>query len=113
MDADLRTELDFLELDLLLVLLGLVLPFVLFIQELAVVHDPTNGRVRLGGDLDEIEPLLPGQRKSIRNGENPDLLFLFVDHSYFFGVNHFVRPMRFGLPRPWIKMVSSKNARPP
>jgi hypothetical protein len=56
--VDLRPELDFLDLDLFLVLLGLPGALLLQVLEAPVVHDAADGRHGRGRDLDEVEPLL-------------------------------------------------------
>src|SRR6185436_15686383 len=56
-DPDLRSELDLLDVDLLLVLSGLLGALVLLVAVLRVVHDPRDGRIGTGRDLDEVEPL--------------------------------------------------------
>lgn len=63
-DADvcltgLRSDADFLELNLVRLLPGG--PLLLFVLELAVVHDPADGRALVGGNLNEVKPLLSSQ----------------------------------------------------
>ena len=59
--VDLRPELDFLDLDHLLVLLRLARPLLLLVLILAVVHDPADRRHGGGRDLHEVEALLLGR----------------------------------------------------
>jgi hypothetical protein len=56
--VDGRAHLDLLDLDDLLLLAGLVGFFLLFVFELAVVHQLDDGRLGLRRDFDEIEALL-------------------------------------------------------
>jgi len=55
---DVRTQLDLLERDDLLLLLRLFLPLLLFVAILAEIHDPADRRLRFRRNLDEIEMLL-------------------------------------------------------
>src|SRR5207248_8561662 len=59
-DADLRPELDLLDLDLALVLAGLLRLLLLLVLVLAVVYALRDGRVGLGRHLDEVEVLAVG-----------------------------------------------------
>jgi hypothetical protein len=49
---------------------------------LAPVHDATDRGVRLGRDLDEIELLLAGPSKGLREGHDPDLGPVGVDKTH-------------------------------
>lgn len=44
--GSLRAEFDFLELNGLLVFLGLVLPFAELVEKLSIIDDPANRRIR-------------------------------------------------------------------
>jgi hypothetical protein len=50
--VDLWTEANFFELDDVLILARLAILPALFVPELPVVHQPTDGRNRIGRDLD-------------------------------------------------------------
>src|SRR5215471_18317342 len=78
-DADLRPELDLLDLDLALVLAGLLRLLFLLVLVLAVVHDLGDGRVGLGGDLDEIEVLAVGVLARLVRGLDSKLGTVVVD----------------------------------
>src|SRR5262249_40271565 len=78
-DADLRPELDLLDLDLALVLAGLLRLLLLLVLVLAVVHDLGDGRVGLGGDLDEIEVLAVGVLTRVVSGLDSELAAVVVD----------------------------------
>src|SRR4029077_21287586 len=80
-DPDLRSELDLLDLDLLLVLAGLLRTLVLLVAVLRVVHDPRDGRIRSGRDLHEIEALAVCELERFLRREDPDLSALFVDET--------------------------------
>src|SRR4029078_3565529 len=54
----LRAELDLLDLDHALVLLGLARPLLLLLLVLAEIHDPADRWNSRRRDLDEVEPLL-------------------------------------------------------
>ena len=56
-DPDLRSELDLLDLNLELVLSGLLCALLLLVAVFRVVHDPRDGRVSAGRDLHEVEAL--------------------------------------------------------
>src|SRR6185503_5187274 len=58
--VDLRAELHFLDDDVRGLALRFLAALVLLVLVLAVVHDLGHGRIGLGGDLNEVEPLLPG-----------------------------------------------------
>jgi len=53
------------------------------VQEFAVVHDPADGRGRVGHYLDEIQVLALGQAQSVVERHDPELLFVVVDHPDF------------------------------
>ena len=78
-DADLGPELDLLDLDLLLVLLGLVILLVLLVQELAVVRDLADRRVGRGRDLDEVEAPVAGQLDGLDRRQDAEGVLLLVD----------------------------------
>ena len=54
--------------------------FVALEDESAVVHDLADRRACFRGDLDQIEPPIPGQRLELRRRENADLFAFGVDH---------------------------------
>ena len=53
--GDLRAQLDLADVDLLLVLAGLLGLLLLLVLVLRVVEQPADGRARVGGDLDQVE----------------------------------------------------------
>src|SRR6185437_16883257 len=78
-DADLRPELDLLDLDLALVLAGLLRLLLLLVLVLAVIHDLRDGRVGLGGHLDEVEVLAVGVLARVVRGLDSELGAVIVD----------------------------------
>ena len=78
---DLGPHLDFLQLHLVLLLLGLAGAPVLLVLELAVIHDAAHRRAGGGRDLDQIEPLRLGERESLAHRQHPDLLPVVRDHA--------------------------------
>jgi len=81
MALDLGPHLDFLELHLVLLLLGLACAPVLLVLELSVVHDAAHGRARGGRNLHQIEPLGLGQQQGFPYRQHPDLLSIVPDHA--------------------------------
>src|SRR5690242_21871184 len=78
-DADLRPELDLLDLDLALVLAGLLRLLLLLVLVLPVVHDLRDGRVGLGRHLDEVEVLAVGVLARVLRGLDSELAAVVVD----------------------------------
>src|SRR5690242_19392650 len=77
-----RTELHFLDLDLLLLLLGgrcLLLGFEL---ELAVIHDAADRRVAVGLDLDQIHARFLRQCQRLVAGQDAQLFRVGADHAH-------------------------------
>jgi hypothetical protein len=86
----LRTELDFLDLDDLLVALGFASPLLLLILILAVVHDPADWRHGGRRDLDQIEAFLSGKDESLGRRHDAQLLPRVVDYADFTNSNALV-----------------------
>ena len=80
-DADLRAELDLLDVDLALVLPSLLRLLLLLVLVLAVVHDLRDRRVGLGRDLDEVEVLAVGVLAGLVGGLDPELRAVVVDQA--------------------------------
>src|SRR5205823_457393 len=78
-NPDLRPELDLLDVDLRLVLPRHLRLLLLLVPVLPVVHDPGDRRIRLRGDLDEIEVLREGVVESFLRLLDPDLRSVLVD----------------------------------
>src|SRR5688572_25916813 len=79
----LRTELDFLDLDHLLVALRFPGPLLLLVLILAVVHDSTDGRHGGRRDFDQVEAFLAGKDKSLGRRHDAQLLPRVVDYADF------------------------------
>src|SRR5579885_2128018 len=78
-------ELDFLDHDLLLMLLSLAFLFFLLVEELAVVHDPANGRIGCGRDLYQVQVFLAGHLERFEGRQDADLIAFVVNHPDFAG----------------------------
>ena len=81
-DADLRPELDLLDVDLRLVLACELCLLLLLVAVLAVIHHPRDGRIGLRGDLDEIEVLRIGVFARLVRVLDPDLAAVLVDQPH-------------------------------
>jgi hypothetical protein len=79
MGVDVGTHLDLLDLDGLLLLAGLGGLLLALIFEPAVVHDLGDGRIVVGGDLDEIEAGLGGDLEGALDGDGTVIGALVVD----------------------------------
>ena len=79
------TELDFLDLDDLLLFAGLSLTLLRLIFEFAKVHDLTDRRLGIRRDLDQIKPGFFGKAHSAGRGDNTDVLAVGSDQSDFRG----------------------------
>src|SRR5690606_12419468 len=77
-----RAELEFLDLDLLRLLLRLVGLFLLFEAELAEVHDLADRRIGVGLDLDEVEPRVLGHLQRFVAREHADHFAVRADHAH-------------------------------
>ena len=85
--GDLRAELDLTHRDLLLVLPSRLLLLRLLVLVFGVVEDPTHGRTRVRGDLDQVEISLLRVRERFGGLDNSDLLAILADepnlgHAY-------------------------------
>src|SRR3954453_8520198 len=69
----LRPELDFLDLDDLLVLLRGARPFLLLVLIAPEVHDPADRRNGRRGYLDQVEPFLSRDGHRLRRWHDPEL----------------------------------------
>jgi hypothetical protein len=71
-----------------------VLLFRLPVLELAVIHDPADGRLGRRSDLDQVELLLLGLREGDRDGDDPQLLAVVGDQADFGTVDLAVQALR-------------------
>ena len=74
-------DLDFLDLDDLLFLAGLVGLLLLLVLELAVVHDLADRRFGIGRDFDDVEADILRARDRFADGDNADLLPFGADQA--------------------------------
>lgn len=79
MDIGFGSDLNFLDLDLSGLLLRLMKLFLHFIFEFAIVHDPADGRFRLGSDFDEVQTLLVGNFLGFERLDDSQLLAIGSD----------------------------------
>src|SRR5690606_6865830 len=77
-----RAELDFLDLNLLRLLLGLVGALLRLEPELAEVHDLADRRIRVGLDLDQVQALFFGHGKGLVARKHADHLAIRADHAH-------------------------------
>src|ERR1700722_7572018 len=78
-----RTELHFLDVRTLLVLLRLVRLLALLVQELSVIHQLANRRHGIGRDLDNVQSGLSRCFHCIEQGHHPQLIPCIVNHANF------------------------------
>ena len=78
-----RTELDFLDLDDLLLLAGFRLALLRLILELAEVHDLADWRFSRRRDLDKVKAGLFGHLHGAGRGHHPDVFAIGPDQADF------------------------------
>jgi hypothetical protein len=79
--GDLRPQLDLADVDLLLVLAGLLGLLLLLVLVLGVVEQPADRRARVGGDLDQVEIGLAGDLQGLLGVDDTDLLAVGADQA--------------------------------
>src|SRR6185503_14719184 len=110
-NADLRPELDLLDVDLLLVPAGELGLLLLFVLVLPVVHDPRDGRIGVRCDLDEVESLAVRVVAHLIRGLHSQLRSVLVDEPNARNANVLVDPvLRLG-PRP-VLWTTTRSQRP-
>ena len=85
MGVGVGAELHLLHLDHLLLLARLGFPLLLFVLELAVIHDLAHGRRGVGRNLDKVEPGLFGKFHATGGGYNADIFAVRADKADFGG----------------------------
>jgi len=90
--VNLRPELDLLDLDDLLVLLGLPDALLLLVLVAAEVHDAANRRHRRSGDLDQVEALLSRDSQRLLRRHDAQLRARVVDDPDLANPDPFVYP---------------------
>jgi hypothetical protein len=88
--ANLRFDPDLFELNDVLIATGIALFPALFVPEFSIVHQSTNGRGRVRGNLNEVEPALPGHLECLPRGDDPDLATFVVDEPHLADPNPLV-----------------------
>src|SRR5437773_3627487 len=81
--VDFRAEFDLLDLDHLLVLAGLARALLLLVLVLPEIHDAADRRHGRRRDLDQVEPLLLGDREGLWRRHDAELRAGVVDHPDF------------------------------
>ena len=84
-------ELNFLDDDLLLVLLGLAFLLFLLIKVLAEVKNAANRWLRSRRNLYQVETSFPGHFERFERRHDAELIRLVVDHSDLAGANTLIR----------------------
>jgi len=105
--VDSRSELNLFDENDLLLLLGFVVFLLLLKQELPVVHDLADGRLRRRRDLYEIEIFLFGHVQRLLDRNDTDLSTLVVNQTYLGSPDQFVD---FVLRFYWLPIEASKAA---
>src|SRR5207253_3098631 len=72
-----------------------VLPLLLLVLELAVVHDPANGRLLLGRDLDEVQADFAGAREGVDGFQNAEDFSFISDYADGRDADLLVDPLSF------------------
>ena len=90
--VDLRPELDLLDLDDLLMLLGLPGALLFLVLIAPEVHDAAHRRVGRGCNFHQVEPLLAGDRQRLLRRHDAQLLPGVVDDPHLADPDPFVDP---------------------
>lgn len=96
MGVDADTELEFLNLAALLMLVSLFLVFLLDVFELAVVDDFAHRRIGLRSNLHEIETALSGDAQCLVHRQDSELvLTVLLDDAHLGGADSLVDTIKF------------------
>nr|ABZ07524.1 hypothetical protein ALOHA_HF4000ANIW137I15ctg3g7 [uncultured marine microorganism HF4000_ANIW137I15] len=76
-----RAHFDFLDVNDLLPLLGIVRALALLIFKAAIIHDPANGRFTVRGHFHQIEIPVLRSGQGVLNGQDTELLTIAVHHA--------------------------------
>jgi hypothetical protein len=79
MVVDLGPDADLFQFDDVLMAAGLALFAALLVPELAVVHEPADGRHRVGRHLNQVEAPLAGHLERVKCWNDADLLAVLID----------------------------------
>jgi len=66
---------------------GIFVALGFFVEELAVIHDPTDRRCGISSNLDQIEAFVLSQPQGVIEGHYPELLLVFVKNPDFAGAD--------------------------
>jgi hypothetical protein len=80
-------ELDFLDVDDLLVLLGRAFLLFFFVEKLAVILNATDRRIGRRGNLYQVESSFAGNFERLKRLQDAKLGSVFVNHTDFAGAN--------------------------
>src|SRR6185312_1196342 len=94
---DLRPQLDFADVDLLLVLASLLLLLLLLVFVLRVVEQTGHRRLRTGRHLDQVEVGLLGAFECVVDLDDPELLAVGADQPHLRHADALVYPSRVAL----------------
>ena len=78
-----RAQADFLDFDLGLCLLGFAFLLGTFVNELAIVDHPADGRVGVGGDFHKIQLGVACDLQGLSEGNNADVASIWPDQADF------------------------------
>jgi hypothetical protein len=101
--GDLRAQLDLPDVGLLLVLARRLRLLLLLVLVLRVVEDPSHGRLRVRGDLDQVEIPLLGSLEGLGGRDDADLLAVLVDQAHLGHADPLVDTSRVALGRPAVE----------
>ena len=87
-----RAKLDFLNRDVLLMLLGFVLLLIELVEILPVIHDPANRRGCSGRDFYQIQTALFRDLQRRLWCKNSELFVVIIDDANLLGTNSVVHP---------------------
>src|ERR1017187_8522636 len=87
-----RAELNLFDGRGVLMLLGILLLLGLFVTVFAEIHEPADRRRGGGGDLDEVNPVLPGQVERVGQRDNAELFAVNCYDPDFAGADFAVDP---------------------
>src|SRR5205814_1595225 len=75
-----------------LVLASFLLLLRLLVTVLAEIDEPANGRVCVGRNLDQVNPLNPRHGQGFTQRDNPELLLFLANYTHFAGTDFPVDP---------------------
>ena len=94
-DVDTGRHADLLDLHHVLVLAGLLLTLALLEPVLSVVHQLAHGGIGLGGDLDQVQPLLVGDAQGLLRGHDTHLFAAGANKPQFLVADLLIQLMHY------------------